>query len=159
MDLRDYFYYDPSSHTYLRHSFDKAKNVNRDDPAGHYHSEGGYLRVKVDNEHFISTRVVWAIVRNKGVLPPAGLFVVPIDGDRYNLSITNLLLVNRSEMKLLHNYWNNITNVTELQKGWVATLQKERIGLYPTKEKAIEAYKAALLHKVNQIVQRGMNAV
>lgn len=105
----DYFYYDESSPTYLRHKIQR-QNVIKDAPAGNIRKRDGYISVRLLNNTYQGHRVVWELL--KGSLNIHDV-VDHIDGDRSNNSIDNLRVISEKiNQKNKRKYSSNKTGVT-----------------------------------------------
>lgn len=85
----DYFYYDESSPTFLRHSKDR-RNVKKDAVAGSIKKHGGYSSVKLDYKLYLVHRVIWELLHGKLDVTDK---VDHIDGDTCNNRVSNLRVV------------------------------------------------------------------
>lgn len=82
----NYFYYDESSPTFLRHKV-KRRNVKKDGVAGTINAKTGYVHVRLHNNIYCVHRVLWEIFNDR-LLPDEK--VDHIDGNPTNNSISNL---------------------------------------------------------------------
>lgn len=117
----DYFYYDESSPTFLRHKIKRA-NVVKDGPAGHVRKHDGYVHVNLYKRGYCIHRVIWELFNE----PLTENEVVDhIDGDKLNNSISNLRktteLINQKNKRKYSNNSSGVTGVSYNPTGyWVA---------------------------------------
>lgn len=89
IDWKDYFYYDESSPTFLRHAVNRL-NVRKDTVAGSTKGKGGYALVKLHHKIYLVHRVIWEMFNNN--LSEVDK-VDHKDGKILNNSISNLRVV------------------------------------------------------------------
>lgn len=156
MNLSDIFEYDPFSETYLVNKVTRGIRAPEGAPSG-TKSRGGYF-TKVNGVSYQNSRIIWEL--HHGPVPD-DLFVCFKDGNCFNLSINNLILVNRKIKSLLAQYNNNISgergvSVRYLDNGekrYHAYLRNDGVntylGSFKTLREASASYRAALKMTIN----------
>lgn len=123
INLSDYFYYDETSITFLRHKIDRL-NVKKDSVAGSRNHHSGYSSVKLHNKSYQTHRVIWCLFNS--VIEDFNLLEIDhIDGNRMNNNINNLRLVlpeiNKKNKLRYKSNKSGITGVSYNPTGyWVA---------------------------------------
>lgn len=157
-DFRNWYYYDPTSPTFLRHVFKTNSRNGTDLPAGKLHKSSGHYRVFIGHKAYQSGRIVWAIVRNKGQLPPPNMLVVYLDDDPTNLHIDNLRCVTKRQHRALISWHNQYAHVTFNGHKWYAYFEQDgerrNLGSFDSETEARQAYRSALLSYIITFIDK-----
>ena len=118
----EYFCYDPSSPTFLRHRYDR-QNVKGGAVAGTINNKTGYVKVRLFNKIYAGHRIVWEMFNNR--LNPDDK-IDHIDGCVSNNALDNLRVVpeyvNQRNKRMYKNNATGFTGVSYNKTGyWVAT--------------------------------------
>lgn len=99
-DLKEFYYYDDTSPTFLRWNKDifsgrngNQKNVSVGDVAGGLSPTSGYYQVRKERKLVLVHRIIWELFN--GPIPD-GMVIDHIDRDKLNNDITNLRMVTRT---------------------------------------------------------------
>lgn len=157
-DLRDYFYYSETSPTHLRYTNTNRHYYKQDDIAGNFHTSG-YARIYFKGRYHQVSRIIWAILRNNGTLPASDEYIVYLDDNPSNLSISNLRLVSNTNKRLYMSFVNGYKHVVPRFGKWRARIRFQQkyinLGEYDTEEEAIqvynrELYKTLMMNVINK---------
>lgn len=92
IEWSDYFYYDESSPTFLRHKVER-RNVKKDSVAGSTKNSTGRAHVRLFGDVYFAHRVIWELFYNRLESHDQ---IDHFDGDKLNNSISNLRKVSNS---------------------------------------------------------------
>lgn len=147
-ELRLLFHYSPltGAITYLQQRGRRAPGQ----PAGS--RINGRLWLSIDGQFYSAPAVAWAL--SCGRDPAAdGLHVVPIDGNPLNLQLANLRLSSEpfrrspappTGRRMQRAHWQSHVRFSQRAGQWKAYHGRRLLGLYDTKEQALDAKREAM---------------
>jgi hypothetical protein len=126
----------------------KANRIKSGDPAGTVTARG-YLHIGIARRYYLAHRVIWKLMTGQDPIDQ----IDHIDGDRLNNRWVNIRAAtngsNRWNSKLPKNNKSGVKGVCrENGRGWVAYINRQRIGRFDTKADAMIARQGAakLMH-------------
>lgn len=145
--FKEAFYYDPTSPTWFRHSYDKNRKTKAGDHAGRLKDTGHY-ELCLDGKFMASSRLAYMLGYDRDLSYNEVIWFN--DGNPKNLEIENLTAVSNQMFRLLESYRNGYSGVEKLRSGKYGStikLEDKRIwlGSFGTQEEARDAYRFALV--------------
>ena len=162
--MKEYFYYDESSPSFLRWKVDRGTKTKIGDTAGSIDQSSGYFRVNFRKKNYRVHILVYLLFNERS--HGQNTIVDHIDGNRANNAISNLREIPAEQNKRnTKKYVTNVSGVTGVSEyhyfiaSWnengKTNHKKFYVSEYKTQEKALQACVSFRVLKIQELNEKG----